>query len=160
VTAVELRPVGPKDRELLLRVYAGTRADELALVDWPDEQKTAFVRHQFDAQDRHYREHYPTATFDVVLVDGEPAGRLYVERWTDEIRIMDVALLPEHRGRGVGTELLRRVQAEAASSGRSVTIHVERFNAAQGLYARLGFVPEDGGPVYVLMRWTPGAGAT
>lgn len=156
MTTVELRPVEPRDLDLLLRVYAGTRADELVLVDWPDGQKAAFVRQQFEAQDRHYREHYPTATFDVVLVDGEPAGRLYVERWTDEIRIMDVGLLPECRGRGVGTELLKRVQAEAVSSGRIVTIHVERLNPAQRLYRRLGFVPEDAGPVYLLMRWTPG----
>lgn len=150
---VSLRPVGPADEPFLLLVYASTRADELALTDWTDEQKAAFVRHQFDAQAHHYRQHYPGATFDVVLVDGEPAGRLYVDRWPEETRIVDIALLPEWRGRGVGRELIERIQAE----GREVSIHVERFNPAQRLYARLGFVAEEAGPVYVLMRWTPPA---
>lgn len=150
---VSLRPVEPGDEEFLVGLYASTRADELLLVDWPDEQKAAFVRDQFGAQDRHYREHYPTASFDVVVVDGVPAGRLYVERWADEIRVVDVALLPKWRGKGVGSGLLRQVQAEAAASNRALTIHVERLNPARRLYARLGFVPEDAGPVYLLMRW-------
>ncbi len=89
-------------------------------------------------------------------MDGERAGRLYVDRWPEETRIVDVALLPEWRGRGVGRELVEAIQAE----GREVSIHVERFNPAQRLYVRLGFeVAEDAGPVYVLMRWRPGGGA-
>jgi ribosomal protein S18 acetylase RimI-like enzyme len=107
------------------------------------------VRHPFDAQTHQYREHYPTATFDLILVDGEPAGRLYVDRWPTETRIMDIALMPEWRGRGVGRELIEQIQAE----GRDVSVHVERFNPAQRLYARLGFESEDAGPVYLLMRW-------
>ena len=149
---VALRPVEPADDELLLRVYGSTRADELALTDWSEEQKDAFVRHQFDAQWQHYREHYPGARFDVILVDGEPVGRLYVDRWASETRIMDIALLPEHRGSGIGRALIEEIQAE----GREVTVHVERFNRAQELYRRLGFVAEEAGPVYVLMRWQPG----
>jgi ribosomal protein S18 acetylase RimI-like enzyme len=149
--SVELRPVEPEDEEFLLRLYGTTREAELAYVDWPAEQKEAFVRHQYDAQTLHYREHYPTATFDVILVDGEPAGRLYVDRWPSETRIMDIALLPEFRGGGVGSGLIQEIKAE----GREVTVHVERFNRAQELYRRLGFVPEEAGPVYVLMRWRP-----
>ncbi len=146
---VSLRPVEPADEGFLLGLYATTRADELALTNWTDGQKAAFVRHQFDAQTNHYREHYPTATFDVILVDGEPAGRLYVDRWSEETRIMDVALLPEWRGRGIGGELIQQIQTE----GRDVSVHVERFNPAQRLYERLGFEHEDAGPVYLMMRW-------
>jgi len=153
---ISRRPVRPDDESFLCDVYASTRTDELALVDWSDEQKVGFVRQQFDAQTRHYREHYPDATLDVILVDGEPAGRLYVDRWPAEIRVVDIALLPRYRGRGVASVLLREVQEEAAASARTVTIHVERFNRAQRLYARLGFVPvDDAGPVYQLLRWTP-----
>ena len=152
---VELRPIDHGDRELLFRVYASTRTEELAVVPWDDAHKEAFLRAQFDAQDRWYREHYERASFDVILVDGEPGGRLYVHRGESEIRIVDIALLPEHRGDGVGTALLHYLLAEADADGKRVTIHVERFNAALRLYERLGFaVAEDKG-VYLLLEWSP-----
>jgi GNAT superfamily N-acetyltransferase len=152
---VALRPVAADDRSFLLSVYASTRAEELALVDWSDVEKDAFVRGQFEAQDAYYREYYPGATFDVVELDGCPAGRLYVDRWESEIRIVDISLLPEYRGRGVGSVLLRRILAEGAESGKKVSIHVERFNRALALYARLGFVAVEDRGVHLLLEWTP-----
>ena len=152
---VELRPVEAGDRAFLCRVYASTRTEELAVVPWDDTQKEAFLSAQFDAQDRWYGEHYTRASRDVVLVDGDPAGRLYVHRGEAEIRIVDIALLPEHRGNGVGTSLLRDLLTEAGAAGKSVTIHVERYNAALRLYERLGFsVAEDKG-VYLFLEARP-----
>lgn len=152
---VTLRPADAGDEELLLRVYASTRAEELAVVPWDEAQKEAFLRAQFDAQDRWYREHYTGASFDVVLVDGEPCGRLYVYRGEAEIRIVDIALLPEHRSNGVGSSLLRNLLGEADAAGKRVTIHVERFNTALRLYERLGFaVAEDKG-MYLLLERLP-----
>lgn len=155
---VARRPVTSADRDVLLEVYAATRAEELTLVDWSEADKRAFVAMQFEAQDRHYREHYPSATFEVIVVDGEPAGRLYVDRWRDEVRIVDIALLPEYRNAGIGTALLREVTAEAAASGRKASIHVEVFNPAIRLYARLGFEPVAERGVHLLMEWAPGLG--
>lgn len=151
----ELRPAAAEDEALLLRVYASTRQAELDLVDWSGAQKEAFVRMQFDARERHYRQHYAGGTFDVVVVDGEPVGLLYVARWPAEIRIVDVALLPEHRGRGIGTALIEQVLDEGSRSGKPVTIHVERFNAARHLYTRLGFVPLEDKGVYLLLARHP-----
>lgn len=137
---VELRSADRgSDAEFLLSVYASTRAEELAVVPWTAAERDAFLRMQFDAQDRAYREQRPAAAFDVILVDGAPAGRLYVDRSVDEIRIVDIALLPEHRGIGVGTLLIRRVLDEGIQTGRPVTIHVERANRARALYERLDF---------------------
>jgi ribosomal protein S18 acetylase RimI-like enzyme len=151
-SVVELLPVAPGDEQFLYRVYASTRTEELASVAWDEVQKDAFLRAQFDAQDRWYREHYSRASFDVVLVDGEPAGRLYLNRGDSEIRIVDIALLPEHRGKGVGSALLRDLLAEADARGKRVTIHVERMNPALRLYERLGFsVAEDKG-VYLFLE--------
>ena len=122
---------------------------------WDDAQKDAFLRMQFDAQDAWWRENYADASFDVVLVGGEPAGRLYVHRGPSEIRIVDIALLPEHRGSGIGSSLLRDLLAEADESGKSVTIHVERMNPALRLYERLGFsLAEDKG-VYLFLERPP-----
>jgi ribosomal protein S18 acetylase RimI-like enzyme len=150
--AHRLRPAGADDRDVLLRVYASTREEELRLVDWSDDQKAAFVRQQFEAQDAYYREHYDPATFDVIEVDGEPVGRLYVARWEDEIRIVDIALLPEHRGHGTGTALLRALLDEAAEAGKRLSIHVELNNPARALYERLGFAAVEERGVYVLME--------
>ena len=136
-----LRPTTPEDRDFLLAVYGSVRAPELARVDWTEEAKAAFVAQQFDAQDRSYRENYANASFEVIEVEGRPAGRLYVDRWPAEIRIVDIALAPEFRGRGVASSLLRELIAEAEASGRSLTIHVEQGNPARRLYERLGFVP-------------------
>jgi ribosomal protein S18 acetylase RimI-like enzyme len=149
---VALRPVEPADEQMLFRVYASTRVDELAAVPWEQEQKEAFLRAQFDAQTRWYREHYGTASFDVVLVDGEPCGRLYVHRGAAEIRIVDIALLPARRGEGVGTALLRDVLAESDETGKRVTIHVERLNPALRLYERLGFAVAADKGVYLLLE--------
>jgi ribosomal protein S18 acetylase RimI-like enzyme len=133
-------------------VYASTREEELAVVPWDDAQKETFLRQQFDAQDAWWRENYAEATFDVILVDGEPAGRLYVHRGPSEIRIVDIALLPEHRGNGVGTRLLDDLLAEGDAGAKSVTIHVERMNPALRLYERLGFsLAEDKG-VYLFLE--------
>jgi GNAT superfamily N-acetyltransferase len=156
-TRIGLRPVGPGDEPFLYLVYASTRADELALVDWDEAQKDAFVRMQFTAQHRYYHEQFPDAAYQIILVDGQPGGRLYVERAVDEVLIVDIALLPEYRGRGIGTHLLHALQAEAALAGKPLRIHVERFNPALRLYARLGFRMIADRGVYLFLEWAPTA---
>lgn len=151
---VTLRPATAHDRAVLFEVYAGTRAEEMARVPWTVAEKDAFVRMQFDAQDRAYHEAYPDARFDVVVLDGEAVGRLYVARSRTEIRVIDIALLPGHRGRGLGTFLLRELLGEAAGTGRTVSIHVEVDNPARRLYARLGFVAVADRGLHVLMEWS------
>jgi ribosomal protein S18 acetylase RimI-like enzyme len=152
-----LRPATPADAELLYRVYASSRTDELAPVPWTEEQKEAFLRMQFAAQDVEYRRNYPSACFLVVMVGDEPAGRLYLDRRADELRVVDVSLLPAHRGTGLGSELLREVLADGERVRLRVTIHVEAMNRARRLYERLGFVPIAEHGVYLLMEWRPPA---
>ena len=153
---VALRPATSDDDAFLTRVYAGTRAAELAAVSWTDEEKAAFVQMQFVAQAQYYREHYPDTSFDVILLGAEAAGRLYVSRWPDELRIVDIALLPEFCNRGIGTLLLRELQSEAATAGKPLRIHVERFNPALRLYERLGFGQIEDKGVYLFMEWRAG----
>lgn len=149
-----LRPATPDDAELLYRVYASTRMEELSVVPWSDAQKDAFLRGQFAAQDTHYRARYDGASYDIVEIDGVPAGRLYAARWPKELRVMDIALLPEFRRRGIGERVFRDLFTEADRDGRLVSIHVETTNPARRLYERLGFrAVETGEPsVYMLME--------
>lgn len=150
-----LRPVSDADRAFLVELYASTREEELAHVPWDDAARRAFVEHQFAAQDAHYRGNYPGASLDVIEVDGVAAGRLYVHRGESDIRIMDIALAPAFRGRGIGTALLRGLTEEADASGRKLSIHVEANNPARSLYDRLGFEPAGEHGVYVLMERPP-----
>lgn len=153
---ITLRPIAEEDAELLLRVYRSTREEELAtVVDWSEEQKDWFIRMQFNAQHAWYREHYVGAQFSVILVDGVPAGRLYVHRREREIRLVDIAFLPEYRNRGLGTAMLRDLFAEAEAAGKPLTIHVEKYNPAMRLYQRLGFTRIGETGPYDLMEWRP-----
>lgn len=152
-SSVSLRPAGPEDTPFLLQLYGSVRAGELAATDWTDSQKAQFVEMQFAAQSQYYREHYPDTSFDVIVLDGQPVGRLSVARWSDEIRIVEIALLPACCNRGLGTTLVRALQAEAAASRKPLRIHVERFNPALRLYERLGFRQIEDKGVYLFLEW-------
>ncbi len=151
---LSLRPETAADEALLTALYASTREQELALTDWSAEQKRAFCEMQFQAQSKHYHEHYTGVAFCVIERDGLPVGRLYVARWAQEIRIMDITILPEHRGHGIGTHFLTALQTEAKTAGKTLAIHVEQFNPALRLYERLGFRQKEAKGVYWLMEWT------
>jgi ribosomal protein S18 acetylase RimI-like enzyme len=142
------------DLPFLAQVYASTRAEELAATPWSDAQKAAFLDMQFRAQHGHYQQYYPNADWLVTMRDGEDVGRLYIERWATEHCIIDIAFLPEHRGKGLGAALMRDLMDEAAAAGKDVSIHVEKFNPALRLYRRLGFTTEEDKGVYDLMRWS------
>jgi ribosomal protein S18 acetylase RimI-like enzyme len=156
--AIRFRPIEPGDEELLYRIYASTRSEELAPVPWSAAQKEAFLRMQFRAQSLDYAANFPDAEFLVILAGGEAAGRLYVHHRDEEMRIVDIALLPERRGAGIGGAILRQLLAEAAAAAKPVRIHVERLNPALRLYERLGFRRTGDDAVYYLMEWLPAAG--
>ena len=155
---VELRPVEPADDEFLLDVYASSRADEMALVDWTDEQKRAFLRSQLDAQRADYEGRFPRADYDVIVVGGRPAGRLWVARKPDEIHLIDIALLPEFQNRGVGKFLLGRLIEESEAKGLPLRHTVYFYNPqARRFYERLGFTKcgEAMGGAYIHMERLP-----
>ncbi|PBC01382.1 GNAT family N-acetyltransferase [Mesorhizobium sp. WSM3860] len=148
---LSLRPETDADIPFMTALYASTRAAELADVPWPPEGKAQFLDLQFQAQRAHYRRHYPEADWWLVERAGEAIGRLYVERWPSQHRIIDIAFLPERCGKGFGTALLNDLIDEAAAVGKAVSIHVEKNNPARRLYLRLGFVVTEDKGVYDLM---------
>lgn len=149
-----LRTERPEDEGLLLSLYASTREEELNLTGWDEATRAAFVRNQFDAMRRGYAESFPHAQFAIVEWNGRAAGRLVLDRLPGEFRIVDMVLLPDCRGRGLGTALVQQVLEEARQKGCVVRLHVFRGpRSASPFYQRLGFskVAEDG--PYDLLEW-------
>ena len=155
---LRLRPATMADLPGLRRVYADTRADELAQVPWPPGLRQAFLNQQFDLQHTHYLQHYGDADFLVVERDGEVLGRLYLQRKAPEHLVVDISLRESLRGQGVGSALLAQAQAAAVAQGCGVFLHVRRENgAARRLYLRLGFLPAGGTDMHERMAWRPSA---
>lgn len=148
-----LRPVEPQDESFLLRVYASTRAEEVARVPWNDAQREAFLKMQFDAQQQHYQSNFPSASHHVIEHAGRPVGRLYVLRTGEFIRILDITILPEFRNIGLGTPLIEDLMKEAGATRRPLRIYVESFNPSLRLFARLGFRQVEEQGIHLLMEW-------
>lgn len=155
--SVTFRPITDDDLPFIERLYGNTRQWEMdLLVDWSDADKAAFINQQHNAQHTYYQQVFPDARYELILKDGEPIGRLYVDRREDEHRIIDISLLDTHRGLGIGGKIMQDLLDEAAEAGKLVRIHVEQNNPAMKLYDRLGFEKIEEQGVYWLMEWEPG----
>lgn len=150
---LRFRSIETDDLTFLGALYASTREDEVARVPWSDQQRRDFLLMQFDAQHRHYVEHYPDASFTVIEEGSESIGRLYLDEWKDEFRLIDIALMPAARGRGLGSAVLQDLLLAAESRAKAVRIHVEKNNPAMRLYVRLGFERAEDKGVYDLLEW-------
>ena len=153
--SITMRPNKLEDEAFLFKVYASTRADEMALVNWTQPQIESFLLMQFNAQRQYYLEQYPTAEYSIIQSDGDDIGRLIVDHQADQILLMDISLLPEYRNKGIGTALIQELMAQAASAGKPIRLHVEFFNPALHLYERLGFRKIQEVGVHYEMEWRP-----
>jgi ribosomal protein S18 acetylase RimI-like enzyme len=150
---VTTRPaLAPDDDAFLLALYASTRRAEIARFGWPEAAQDSFIRMQFEAQSRYYRQTFPDAHYCVICLGGERVGRLIVDRRGDEMHIVDIALRPECRGRGVGGGLIRQLLAEADAGHLSVSLNVLKGSAACRFWERAGFTSRGGDDVYLAME--------
>lgn len=148
---LSLREATPADDDFLLAVYASTRIDELAGLDWSDEQKQAFIKMQYAARERSY----PRVDNRIIVLNGQPVGRMLVDRGEAAIVLRDIALLTEYRNAGIGSRLLTELMKEATAAGKPIQLHVVATNPAVRLYERLGFRSSGPGGVYLEMKWVP-----
>jgi ribosomal protein S18 acetylase RimI-like enzyme len=147
------RPSTPADDEFLYQLYCSTREDEMALWGAPADQQAAFLRMQFAAQRAHYGRHFSQADHAIITIDGRPVGRTLVDRSHDEIRLVDIAILPGHRSSGIGTALLRELLDESVATGKPVRVHAFKPSRAVGFYERLGFRRTGDEGVYWALEW-------
>lgn len=146
----QIIPVSDSDYSVLFEIYASSRTEEMKFVPWTDEQKTAFLQSQFQAQQSHYLSTNPNGSFNIIKIEDQTAGRLYTSEFGGEIRIMDITLLPQFRNQGIGTQLISGILEIGVRKQKPVTICLETYNPSQNLFSRLGFnrVSDDG--VYCL----------
>ncbi len=146
-----------QDMATIAALYASTRQEEMNLSGWPKEQIDHFLQSQFEAQHTFYMEQYSAASFDLIEVGREIAGRLYVDRSEKQVIIVDIALFPEYRNQKIGEQLITALQQEILDPEQRLTIHVEHVNPAMSFYKRLGFYPVELKGVYILMEWVNSA---
>lgn len=152
---ISLRKVNEGDFSFLRKVYRSAREEELSRSGMSEDDKNRFIEFQFNAKHAHYSQAYKDAEFDLILLDNKPAGRLYIWRTETQIRIMDIALLPESQGKGVGTSILKSIILESEKSNKKISIHVEYYNPGLRLYERLGFKKVDDTGIYFYMERIP-----
>jgi Acetyltransferases len=152
---ITFRNIEHSDLPFLKKVYRSTREEELKLTDWPEKQKDEFINQQFNAQHDYYQQVYNEASFQIILCDGVLAGRLYLWESEKQIRIVDIALLPENRNKGIGSFILNSLIDKSEKSSKILSIHVECYNPALSLYQRLGFEQKDHTGVYYYMERQP-----
>ncbi|HKX28049.1 MAG TPA: GNAT family N-acetyltransferase [Blastocatellia bacterium] len=152
LAVITYHPVDSTDEAFLYRLYASGRTEEMSNWGWDNSQQEAFLTMQFRAQRSQY-DQYPNVSHRIILANDHPIGRLIVSEVEDELRLVDIMLLAEHRNAGIGTILIRELLDRATSLGKAVRLHVEKTNRAQRLYQRLGFVITAEKGSHYLMQW-------
>ena len=156
-SGLKFRVINQRDMVFLAGLYASTRTEEVASTGWGKKQTQLFLQQQFDAQHLHYQKQYPDADWLVVLKERKRIGRLYLERWPSQNRLIDIALLPEMKGKGLGVAMILDLMDEAKSAGKALSLHVEKFNPAKELYLGMEFDTIKDKGVYDLMAWPKGS---
>ncbi len=152
---VTLRPALPEDEEFLRDLYCRSHAGEFATAPLGDAQQEALLRMQFNLQQQSYRTEFPAGVDRIILLDGAPIGRLLVAELETEVLYIDIAILVEHRGNGIGAKVISDLMEETRRIGKPARLQVIKTNPAARLHQRLGFriVGENG--AHYVMTWEP-----
>lgn len=152
---IAYRPMTDEDLAFVAALYASTRAEEVASTGWPPEMQQAFLDQQHRAQHQHYRGAYPEGEWLIIERGGQAVGRLYLAEVGADINLIDISLLAEARGAGLGGAIMADLRDHAAARGKGIELYVEKFNPARRLYLRLGFAAVEEAGVYDRMVWRP-----
>ncbi|MCP4220810.1 MAG: GNAT family N-acetyltransferase [bacterium] len=159
IDTLQFRPITEDDDPFLHALYASTRTYEMVHTGWDQKQINEFLSMQFKLQHKQYIQNYPEASFEIILRDNAPIGRLYVDRREKEVRILDIALLADYCGKGIGAEIMNELISECREKNLPLNLHVERLNPALRFYQRLGMKNVAENEHYFLMEIEPNPGA-
>ena len=155
--SIILRPASTRDEDFFLQLYQSSRGEDLRGLGWEKDRISEFLEMQYEAQGNFHASDFPNASDEVILLGSQPIGRLTVDRRVDEIRLIDLALLPDYRKRGLGSQIVRNLQEEAALQRKPLRLQIIRFNRALGLFERLGFTRTSETGTHFQMEWVSGA---
>jgi ribosomal protein S18 acetylase RimI-like enzyme len=153
--AITLRPVQPKDHDFLFRVYRSTRLQEVAAWGLSATDGEAFIRQQFAARQQHYGLHYAGAEWMIIQFDAAGVGQMIAQWSKDELLLVDIALLPDYRNRGIGSHIMRDLQKQAAEKALPIRLHALGEGEIR-FYERLGFRGVRTKGPHLLMEWLHG----
>lgn len=152
--SLTLRPERQDDQAFRYRLFCRSRPPEWDIVQLDPQVREQLMQHQFDAQTKGYLAQFPKARFDIIELDGEPIGRIVVDRPDDMMHIVDQAIVPHLRSNGIGTAIMRTLMDEALNRAIPVRLMVGSSNdPSLRLYLRLGFVPIATTPMYIELEW-------
>lgn len=154
-TPYSLRPTLPADREFVYALFCALKIDELQAWNWDEAMRAMLLGGQFAAHERHFQTNFPNAGDSLIVVEDIPVGRLIVLREGEKLHLGDISLLPEYRGRGIGSRVIGDLQAEASRLGSPLQLLCAQTNPALRLYQRLGFVASSHNATHFLMTWHP-----
>jgi ribosomal protein S18 acetylase RimI-like enzyme len=149
-----LRPVRADDHEFLSRLFYSVHSEKLNPTHLNAEEKHRLIGLMYQGFARHYSAIEPCADDRIVLVNNECIGRMILLQTREEIRLADLAILPQYRQRGIGSALIGQLQTESLISNRPLRLHVARFDRALRLYQRLGFYKIEVAEPYLHLEWT------
>ncbi len=155
IPGISFKAMSDADMAFLAELYRTTRWDEVMQAPWDDEQRCNFLKQQFEAQHKHYQNHYPHSDFLIIFKDEEAIGRIYIDRDKNSICLIDIALMPQFKNKGLGSKLLKELLFEAQQTQKKVVIHVEKFNPAYQWYVKHGFHQVEDKGVHQYMEWYP-----
>jgi len=154
---LRLRPERDADRDFRYALFCDSRLPEWEPVRHQPALFEQLMQHQFHAQTVSYLNFFPKARFDIIELGTTPIGRIVVDRPGTMVHIVDQAIVPQQRNRGIGTAIMRSLMEEARAAGLPVRLQVADNNdPSMRLYARLGFVPIQEVPAYIEMEWKAG----
>jgi len=159
ISLSRLRAINSDDMAFLSELYACTRAAEMNLTSWSADQKKFFLYSQFQLQHNYYQQQFPKAKFKIIELDRLSIGRLYYGWEKNNLRLIDISLLPEYQGQGTGGQLIRELMDLVVEKKGTFSLHVDINNPARNWYLKLGFIPSDNSPslvngIYQKLHWS------
>ncbi|OMH33803.1 GNAT family N-acetyltransferase [Motiliproteus sp. MSK22-1] len=152
---LEIRPSTQADNHFIEKLYQSTRSD-LQLIDAEADFIESIIDQQLHAQSNGYGDAFPNAMYFIVEKHQQPIGRVTIDFGSNEIRVVDIAFIPQARNKGFGEGVLKTLQYAAGKncSPLALSVHCDNW-AAKKLYAKLGFQIEESAPPYERLVWYP-----